>query len=127
MRFPFLIATLLLAFISVAHAQRTVVVAPSGTIVDASTATLGTTSTQVLAAVPQGGQRTALFLQLETANGTVGCNPNSTAVIGGAGTIVITGQYSSLNWASLGAIPNTALSCVADGASRTVTIYAFPQ
>ena len=100
---------------------------PSGTLLDASTATLGATSTQVLAAVPGGGRRQALFIQLNTSNASLACNPNGTAALNTAGSITITGQGASINFASLGAIPNTSLNCIADAPSRSLTVLAFPQ
>lgn len=110
-----------------ARAQHFTVTYPYGTITDSSTSSLGASSTQVLAAVPNGGIRTTLFVQLNTANASLACNPNGTAALNTAGSITISGQGSSINFASLGAIPNTALSCIADAGGRSITVWSYPQ
>lgn len=97
---------------------------PSGAFTDASTATLGGTSAQVLAAVPGGGPRAALFIQVNTAGASVACNPNGTAALNTAGSVTFT-QY--LNFTAMGAVPNTAIQCIASGANTSITVWAFPQ
>ena len=126
MNLRFLLVALTLLAASPALGQ-TPFIPPSGTLFDASTATLGAASTQILAAVPNGGKRSALIIQLNTASASVACNPNGAAALNTAGSITITAQGSYINFAGLGAVPNTAINCIADASSRSITVWAYPQ
>lgn len=110
-----------------ARSAQVTVSSDSGTIFDGSPASIGTTSVQVLPAVPNGGKRQAAFIQLNTSGATLTCNSNGVAVLGTHPGITISGQYASLNYANLGAIPNTAIQCVADAGGRDITVQAFPE
>lgn len=97
--------------------------APQGTILDSSNATLGNTSTQLVGST---SQRSALFVQLNTAGVSLALNPNGAAAVNTAGSITITGQGSYINFASLGAIPNTAVNGICS-ATCSVTVWSYPK
>lgn len=111
--------------VSARSAQLTVS-GDSGVIFDGSPPSIGTTSIQVLAAVPNGGKRQTLFIQLNTSSATLTCNSNGVAVLGTHPGITISGLLASLNYANLGTIPNTAIQCVAS-ITADITVLAFPQ
>jgi len=128
---PALAGAMLVALAGGAHAQ-TPTIPPSGTLVDSSNdasipTTVGASSVVVLPAVANGGRRAMLFIELNTSGATLACNENGVAVIGAAPSTTITGQYASINYASMGAIPNTAIQCIADSSGRSITIKVFPQ
>lgn len=122
-----LAALALVLLVSEARGQQPFI-PPSGPLFDGSPASIGATSVQVLAAVPNGGKRQGLFIQLNTASATLTCTTTGVpAVLNTHPGITISGQGASLNFANLGAVPNTSINCIADAGSRDITILAYPQ
>lgn len=97
-------------------------------------ATVTTAPVTLIPAAPPGIQRTGIFIELLTASASLGVNPTGgTPSTSAAPNIVITTGASApqntgfINFASMGFIPQGAITAVADSTGRVVTAYACPQ
>jgi hypothetical protein len=91
-------------------------------------ATVGGTSVTLIPAAPTGVTRTGVFIQLLTPSASLGVNPSGgTASLTSAGNMVVATQYAGFNFASMGFVPQGAITAIADSSGRAVTAYACPR
>lgn len=91
-------------------------------------ATVGGTSITLIPAAPQNVTRTGIFIQLLTGSASLAVNPSGgTASLTAAGNMVVSTQYAGFNFASMGFIPQGAITAVADTSGRVVSAFACPR